>query len=94
MKKKNVRRCVGIFMLTLIAIFAIALIVVGGCIFKFVIFDKQFWFDLSGFSLLAQNGIMLFTGYIGGFGAIGIGIGIILNLIGYDNLKKIFGIQD
>jgi len=90
MKKNNTTRYLAIFMLALLTVVAIALTVFGGYIFKFVVMDKNFWFDLSSFSLTKQNYIMLFTGYVGGFGFMGLGIGLLIELIGEKNMTRFF----
>ena len=92
MKKNNSIRYFAIFMLALITIFAIAMIVTGGIVFKHVIIDKQFWFDLSDLGLTAQNSIMLFTGYVGGGGLIFAGIGTLINIIGTEKISRILDI--
>lgn len=80
-KRNNATRIFAIFMLALIAIFAIALIVFGGYITKVVLLDRQFWFDLSQFSSVNQGIIMLITGMVVGPVTLTLGLYILIEII-------------
>lgn len=89
MKKRNkTTRYIAIFMLAIIAIIAIALVVIGLCSFNYVFIEDSFWFDLSGFSLTAQSAIRGITGLLATFVPMGIGVAIMINLVGEENVIK------
>ncbi|MBR1802358.1 MAG: hypothetical protein IJ777_00025 [Clostridia bacterium] len=83
-------RRIAVLALIFIAIVAIAMVVAGGYVFWHVIAEKQFWFNLSNLSPLAQNSIMLLTGYVGGGALICTGISILIRLIGVEKIINFF----